>query len=53
MNKSTFEGLNEAQQKALLAAAEKAEAYYLEEAKKQDAAIPRRSSRKTVSRSRA
>ncbi|MCV0426535.1 MAG: TRAP transporter substrate-binding protein DctP [Roseibium sp.] len=38
MNKSTFEGLNEDQQKALLAAAEKAEAYYLEEAKKQDAA---------------
>ncbi len=38
MNKSTFEGLNEAQQNALLAAAEKAEAYYLEEAKKQDAA---------------
>ena len=38
MNKSTFEGLNEAQQAALLAGAEKAEAYYLEEAKKQDAA---------------
>ena len=38
MNKSTFEGLNEDQQKALLAAAAKAEAYYLEEAKKQDAA---------------
>ena len=38
MNKSTFEGLSEAQQNALLAAAEKAEAYYLEEAKKQDAA---------------
>ncbi|MES0811799.1 TRAP transporter substrate-binding protein DctP [Roseibium sp. SCPC15] len=38
MNKSTFEGLTEDQQKALLAAAEKAEAYYLEEAKKQDAA---------------
>jgi TRAP-type C4-dicarboxylate transport system substrate-binding protein len=38
MNKSTFEGLTEAQQNALLAAAEKAEAYYLEEAKKEDAA---------------
>ena len=38
MNKSTFEGLTEAQQAALLAGAEKAEAYYLEEAKKQDAA---------------
>ena len=38
MNKSTFEGLNAAQQAALLAAAEKAEAFYLEEAKKQDAA---------------
>lgn len=38
MNKSTFEGLNEAQQNALLAAAEKAEDFYLEEAKKQDAA---------------
>ncbi len=38
MNKSAFEDLNEAQQTALLAAAEKAEAYYLEEAKKQDAA---------------
>ena len=38
MNKSTFEGLNPAQQDALLAAAAKAEAYYLEEAKKQDAA---------------
>lgn len=38
MNKSTFEGLTEAQQAALLAAAEKAEAYYLEEAKKEDAA---------------
>lgn len=38
MNKSTFEGLNEAQQKALLAGAEKAEAFYLAEAKKQDAA---------------
>ena len=38
MNKSTFDGLNEDQQNALLAASEKAEAYYLEEAKKQDAA---------------
>lgn len=38
MNKSTFEGLTEAQQSALLAAAEKAEAFYLAEAKKQDAA---------------
>jgi TRAP-type C4-dicarboxylate transport system substrate-binding protein len=37
MNKTTFEGLTEAQQDALMAAAEKAEAYYLEEAKKQDA----------------
>ncbi|WP_425039754.1 TRAP transporter substrate-binding protein DctP [Primorskyibacter sp. S187A] len=38
MNKSAFDGLNEAQQTALLAAAEKAEAHYLAEAKKQDAA---------------
>lgn len=38
MNKSTFEGLTAAQQEALLAASAKAEAYYLEEAKKQDAA---------------
>jgi TRAP-type transport system periplasmic protein len=38
MNKSTFEGLTAAQQDALLAASAKAEAYYLEEAKKQDAA---------------
>lgn len=37
MNKSTFEGLNTEQQAALLAAAEKAEAYYLDEAKKEDA----------------
>ena len=37
MNKSTFEGLNAAQQNALLAASKKAEAYYLAEAKKQDA----------------
>ncbi len=38
MNKSTFEDLTEDQQAAILAGAEKAEAYYLEEAKKQDAA---------------
>lgn len=38
MNKSTFDSLTEEQQAALLAAAEKAEAFYLEEAKKQDAA---------------
>src|SRR6056297_2447331 len=38
MNKTTFEGLTEAQQEALVAGAEKAEAYYLEEAKKEDAA---------------
>ncbi|NNK77132.1 MAG: TRAP transporter substrate-binding protein DctP [Litoreibacter sp.] len=38
MNKSTFEGLNADQQAALTAAAAKAEAFYLEEAKKQDAA---------------
>jgi len=38
MNKSTFEGLTPEQQEALLAGAAKAEAYYLEEAKKQDAA---------------
>ncbi|MCF6326868.1 MAG: TRAP transporter substrate-binding protein DctP [Devosiaceae bacterium] len=37
MNKSRFEGLNAEQQAALLAASEIAEAYYLEEAKKQDA----------------
>ncbi len=37
MNKSTFEGLTEEQQAALLMASEKAQAYYLEEAKKQDA----------------
>jgi TRAP-type C4-dicarboxylate transport system substrate-binding protein len=37
MNKSTFEGLSEDQQAALLAAAEKAEAFYLEEAKLEDA----------------
>ncbi len=38
MNKSTFDGLNAAQQAALLSASAKAQAYYLEEAKKQDAA---------------
>lgn len=38
MNKATFDGLSEAQQSALMAASEKAEAFYLEEAKKQDAA---------------
>lgn len=37
MNKSTFEGLNEDQQAALLAASAKAEEFYLTEAKKQDA----------------
>ncbi|MDA7430609.1 TRAP transporter substrate-binding protein DctP [Primorskyibacter aestuariivivens] len=37
MNKSTFEGLTAEQQAALLAGAEKAQNYYLEEAKKQDA----------------
>ncbi|NOY71963.1 MAG: ABC transporter substrate-binding protein [Gammaproteobacteria bacterium] len=38
MNKSRFDGLSSEQQAALLAAAEIAEAYYLEEAKNQDAA---------------
>lgn len=38
MNKSAFEGLNDAQQAALLAASANAETYYLAEAKKQDAA---------------
>lgn len=38
MNKSTFEGLSAEQQEALLEASAKAEAFYLEEAKKQDAA---------------
>lgn len=37
MNKSTFEGLSDDQQSALLSAAEKAEAHYLEQAKLQDA----------------
>jgi TRAP-type C4-dicarboxylate transport system substrate-binding protein len=37
MNKTTFENLTEEQQQALLAASEKAQAYYLEEAKKEDA----------------
>ncbi|MEM7177700.1 MAG: TRAP transporter substrate-binding protein DctP [Pseudomonadota bacterium] len=38
MNISAFEALTKEQQVALIAAAEKAEAFYLEEAKKQDAA---------------
>jgi TRAP-type C4-dicarboxylate transport system substrate-binding protein len=38
MNKTTFEGLNEKQQAALLAGAAKAQAFYLDEAKKADAA---------------
>lgn len=38
MNKSTFEALSEEQQAALLAGAEKAEAFYIEQAKKEDAA---------------
>lgn len=38
INKSTFEGLSEEQQAALMAGAAKAEAHYLAEAKKQDAA---------------
>ena len=38
MNKSVYDGLNDAQKKALDDAAAKAEAYYLEEAKKEDAA---------------
>ena len=38
MNKPTFDDLNEAQQAALLDASAKAQAYYLEEAKKEDAA---------------
>jgi len=37
MNKSTFDGLDEAQQKALLTASENAQTFYLEEAKKGDA----------------
>lgn len=37
MNTSTFEGLSAAQQAALMSGAEKAEAYYLAEAKKADA----------------
>ncbi|PTX57621.1 TRAP-type C4-dicarboxylate transport system substrate-binding protein [Litoreibacter ponti] len=37
MNKSTFDGLTPEQQTALMDAAAKAEAFYLEEAKKQDA----------------
>jgi len=38
MNKSTFEGLTDEQQTALLEASKKAQDYYLNEAKKQDAA---------------
>jgi len=38
INKSTFEGLTAEQQAALTAASEKAEAFYVAEAKKQDAA---------------
>lgn len=38
INKSTFEGLTEEQQAALMAASEKAQAFYLDEAKKEDAA---------------
>ncbi|MEM9440523.1 MAG: TRAP transporter substrate-binding protein DctP, partial [Pseudomonadota bacterium] len=38
MNKSAFESLNDDQQAALLAGAEKAEAFYIEQAKKEDAA---------------
>ena len=38
MNKSTFDGLTEGQQAALRAGAAKAETFYLEEAKKSDAA---------------
>lgn len=38
INKSTFDGLNADQQAALTEASAKAEAFYLEEAKKQDAA---------------
>ncbi len=38
MNKSAFDDLSEEQQAALMEGAEKAEAFYLEEAKKQDAA---------------
>lgn len=38
MNKTTFENLNSEQQAALLAASKKAQAFYLLEAKKEDAA---------------
>jgi TRAP-type C4-dicarboxylate transport system substrate-binding protein len=38
INKATFEGLNADQQAALMAASAKAQAFYLEEAKKEDAA---------------
>ncbi|WP_102107024.1 TRAP transporter substrate-binding protein DctP [Oceaniglobus roseus] len=36
MNKTTFEGLTQEQKDALMAASEKAQAFYLEEAKKED-----------------
>ncbi|NND90023.1 MAG: TRAP transporter substrate-binding protein DctP [Granulosicoccus sp.] len=38
MNKSTFEGLSESQQAALMDASAEAQAFYLDEAKKEDAA---------------
>jgi TRAP-type C4-dicarboxylate transport system substrate-binding protein len=38
MNKSAYDGLNDAQKEALMAASANAEAFYLAEAKKQDAA---------------
>ncbi|MBL4892028.1 MAG: TRAP transporter substrate-binding protein DctP [Rhizobiaceae bacterium] len=38
MNKSAYDGLNDAQRAALMAGAKKAETFYLTEAKKQDAA---------------
>lgn len=41
MNKTTFDELNEQQQSALLAAAENAQAFYLQEAKKADAEAER------------
>ena len=37
MNRAAFDGLNDAQKTALLAGAKKAEAFYLAEAKKEDA----------------
>ena len=38
MSKKTYDGLNDAQKDALAAAAKKAEAFYSEEARKEDAA---------------